>query len=157
MKRHPALHDLARDHHHALVHSLNIKKAETIEDLKKAALALVRLWRDDLVFHFREEEEVLLPLLSRHQSPSENTDVRCMLDDHAFLRDGLRRLERALASEQEFAELARELGRRLEQHARLEDRIVFGYVESLLTDVELDELAELSARFRRDLGRPMGA
>jgi hemerythrin-like domain-containing protein len=156
MKRHPALHDLARDHHHALVHSLGIKRAETPEQLSEAAHALVQLWHEDLIFHFREEEEVLLPLISRHEPPTENSDIRRMLDDHAFLRDGLRRLEKATASDEEFTDLARELGLRLEEHARLEDRIVFGYVESLLSDAELDELGELSAEFRRKLDRPMG-
>lgn len=149
MKRHPALHDLARDHHHALVHSLNIKRAETAEQLREAAVALVKLWNDDLIFHFREEEEVLLPVISRHGSPTDNADIRRMLDDHAYLRDGLRRLEKAIVSGQDLADLVRDLGQRLESHARLEDRTIFGWIESLLTDIELDELAGLSAEFRR--------
>jgi iron-sulfur cluster repair protein YtfE (RIC family) len=156
MKRHPALHDLARDHFHALVCAQRIRKATTDDELKEAAMALIKLWREDLVYHFREEEEVLLPVLSRHFSPSDDPDIRRMLDDHARLRDGFRRLCQEVDGDLDCMKLLKELGEQLEAHARLEDRIVFGRLESLLTESELQEVARLSAEFRDLWGRPTG-
>jgi predicted enzyme related to lactoylglutathione lyase len=156
MKRHAALADLARDHFHALSCAQRIRKAQTGPEKLAAAGALVKLWNEDLIHHFREEEEVLLPLLSRHGSPTDHPDVRRMLDDHAFLRDGLRRLEAGLLAAEDCRELAELLGARLEEHARLEDRIIFGHLEQCLSEVELAELGRLSQQFRARWARPTG-
>lgn len=156
MKRHPALTDLARDHFHALRCSQRIRKATTDEEIQSAAEALAALWRDDLIHHFREEEEVLLPILSRHINPSDNIDIRRMLDDHAFLRDGLRRLDKDLQTRHLDLSQLKILGERLEQHARLEDRIIFTLCEQMLTEGELEEIASLSHHFRTQWHRPLG-
>lgn len=156
MKRHAALADLARDHFHALVCAQNIRKAQTPQELAQAGAEMVKLWNEDLIDHFQEEEEVLLPVLSRYGPPSENPDVRQMLDDHAFLRDGLRRLEAGLAARRDCRELTLQLGRRLDQHARLEDRVIFGFLESTLSDEDLADVARLSRTFREQRSRPLG-
>lgn len=156
MKRHAALQDLARDHFHALVCTQQILKAETAEQLESAARALVELWRNDLVYHFREEEEVLLPVLSRHMALSEDEDILTMLEQHARLRDGMRELERRLDGKEEYGDFVRSLGIKLHDHARLEDRVIFGRLETLFTDKDLDDVARLSVRFREQWGRPIG-
>lgn len=157
MKRHPALTDLARDHFHALRCALFIRKAETDQELQTAARELSGLWKDDLIHHFREEEEVLLPILSRRVGLAGNTEVQTMLEDHAYLRDGLRRFcARLEAGELDVSQL-RELGGRLDRHARLEDRIVFTLCEERLTCEDLDEVAALSLEFRTQWQRPIGA
>ena len=156
MKRHAALTDLARDHFDALFCAQRIRKAETPEKLREAGNALVALWNDALIFHFREEEDVLLPIVARYGPPCEHPDIRRMLDDHAFLRDGLRRLEKALQSAEDCRELILVLGARLEEHARLEDRIVFGYLEERLSEEDLAEVGQLSHEFRTRWNRPLG-
>lgn len=156
MKRHPALTDLARDHFHALACSQTIRKARDPEELRRAGEALVKLWNDDLIHHFREEEEVLLPILSRHGPLLRDERLRQMVEDHAVLRDGCRRLRSRLAGDIDSGELIRELGARLEAHARLEDREIFGLLEATLSDEELTEVANLSQQFRTSHSRPVG-
>lgn len=156
MKRHAALQDLARDHFHALVCAQKIRKAESETEISEAAQNLFELWRDDLIYHFREEEEVLIPILSRHISPTEDEDVRKMLDQHAFLRDGIRRLKQIVEVGQDFTEQLKSLGVLLHDHARLEDRIIFGRLESLFTDEDLADVARLSQEYRETWGRPLG-
>lgn len=156
MKRHEALQDLARDHFHALVCAQKIRKAETAEQLREATNSLIRLWKDDLIYHFREEEEVLLPVLSRHINPSDDPDIRVMLDQHARLRAGMRKLEISVEENEEYEQLARNLGQLLNDHARLEDRIIFGRLESLFTDQDLRDVADWSREARKAWGRPVG-
>lgn len=156
MKRHAALRDLARDHFHALVCAQALRKAVTAEETEEAARALVHLWNEDLIYHFREEEEVLLPILSRYGPPSEDPDVRRMLDDHALLRDGLRSLEMLLTSGGDYESLAIDLGQALEAHARLEDRMIFGRMEECLSEADLEEVAKLSREYRERWHRPTG-
>ena len=148
MKRHEALQDLARDHFHALVCAQKIRKAETAAEFRDATDALLRLWRDDLIYHFREEEEVLLPVLSRHINPSDDPDVRLMLDQHAQLRAGMRKLEAMVEKGEPYKRLATSMGQLLNDHARLEDRIIFVRLESLFTEQDLQDVADWSREAR---------
>lgn len=156
MKRHEALQDLARDHFHALACAQKIRKAETAEQLEAASNALLKLWKDDLVYHFREEEEVLLPVLSRHISPTEDPDVRLMLDQHARLRAGMKKLQDLVEQDETDEEFVRSLGQLLNDHARLEDRIIFGRLESLFSEKDLQDVADWSREARQSWGRPIG-
>lgn len=156
MKRHQALQDLARDHFHALVCAHKIRKAETTEKLREASQALINLWQEDLIYHFREEEEVLIPVLSRHIRPSEDPDVRLMLDQHAQLRNQMRLLLNLWERGEEYEDLVRTVGELLHDHARLEDRIIFGRLESLFTQQDLKDVADWSLALRKEWGRPVG-
>lgn len=142
MQRHPALHDLSRDHFFALRCARDIRVACEGGDpaqIAEAARALAHLWEADLRQHFREEEEVLLPLLSRHGSIMDHPAVQRMLDDHAWLRDRLNPLDPTRLAE---------IGARLHEHARLEEREVFPMLERVLTEGDLAECARRSAMFR---------
>jgi hypothetical protein len=65
MKRSSALAPASRDHHHALVVAVQLRRVTpyTAEQARDAFLAY---WREDGHEHFREEEEVLLPAYGRH-------------------------------------------------------------------------------------------
>ena len=156
MKRHAALADLARDHFQALRCAQIIGKARSQSEMIKAAGTLLELWRDELIYHFREEEEALLPILSRCGPLMENAYALRMLGDHAYLRDGLRRLQARLDNDEDFSGLLRELGIRLQEHARFEDREMFGYLEETLSEEELREVAAISHQLRALWGRPVG-
>lgn len=150
MKRHQALQDLSRDHMFALrvAHHIDqaVRRIENGPSLDEATSELIEAWPDDLRWHFREEEEILLPLIARHQPPTELPEVRVMLDDHAFLRDAI---ERLLLMDAPDAEFVGELGRRLHDHIRHEERVLYPVIEKLLDPSELDELEAASAAFRR--------
>lgn len=150
MQRHPALHDLSRDHFFALQCAREIRLACESGDphrVAEAGRALAHLWEADLAHHFREEEEVLLPLLARHGPLTERPEIRRMLDDHAWFRD------RLSGPPPDRLGLA-EIGQRLHDHARLEEREIFPMVERVLTEADLDDCARRSAQFRLRLRGP---
>ena len=74
-----------------------------------------------------------------------------MLDDHAWIRDRIRELKRRFEAEEEVAGLLGEVGRRLHDHARLEERVIFEHMQDLFSDDELAEVAERSRAFRLEM------
>lgn len=164
MKRHPSLEDLSRDHFHALAQSQEIRKTvegETDADpLNQVARQFLAFWHEDALAHFREEEEVLLPIYARHVLPSQDDHVRRMLDDHAWFRDVVFELERQVREGGEYRALLAEVGQRLAEHARLEEREIFERMQAVMTDQDLADVAERSVAFRKRwrraeaIGRP---
>ena len=153
MKRHAALQDLSRDHLFALRLAHRIYQAERgfhgAPTLQEAGRALVASYEEDLIWHFREEEEVLLPVLARHFPITSREEVRCMLDDHAWLRDALARMGRAGEKDVLDEDLVVAAGKRLHDHVRLEERRLFVLMQELLDDDELEEIRSGSEAFRR--------
>jgi len=154
VKRHVSLHDLSRDHLLALVHARALRRAAAGEPdagtVEEAARAFVVPWHEDVLHHFREEEEVLLPILARHEPPTASEDVRRLLDDHAWLREAAADLEERLGrgAAGDVRDLAARIGERLDAHARLEERQVFPRLEALFTPLDLEDLARRSLAFR---------
>lgn len=150
MKRHEALQDLSRDHFFALRCALEIRQGAEAggAGLQKAADSVLELWEADLQHHFREEEELLLPLLGRHGAVTGHPEVCQMLDDHAWLRDRIREVDRLRQGGADFGPLLEEVGRRLHDHARFEEREVFPLLERTLTDEELAEFLQASLESR---------
>ena len=152
MKRHKSLHPLSEHHHHALVQALNIRRAEeapVVERsaaLEKAGHTLLQHWKVAGRKHFREEEEILLPALSRHIELNEDSTVMRMLAQHAMIRAGMEQLEILLSSKQTVDTEVIAIGKLLHDHVRLEEDELFPYIEAELTK---DELLALSQKFTR--------
>lgn len=137
MKRDPALTDLSRDHHQALFRAMRMKRAteDDIDDVRDDVLAF---WSDHGAQHFRIEEEILLPAFATRSDPRSEAVVTVLVD-HVWIRERMNRLaqdELGLAG-------VRELGARLEQHVRHEERVLFPLIEEAL---ERDALATLARR-----------
>lgn len=152
MKRHPALQDLSRDHYQALVLCQRAEKAlageEDAPTIEEAAGLVVDRWEDELREHFREEEDVLLPILSRHRPVTSIDPVPRMLDDHAWFRDRLPRLAEALEAGDDVADLLEEVVHRLRDHARMEEDQLFQRAQELLPEADLEDLGERSRAYR---------
>jgi hemerythrin-like domain-containing protein len=144
MKRDPTLAGLSRDHQHGLAVALQLKRA-TAETAPAAEAAFVSYWEDEGQTHFRVEEEVLLPRASRHVPPAHDAVVRVLVE-HVDIRR--RAAELALTPLAELDEL-HELGDRLHQHIRHEERVLFPLIEQAVTTEELAELAEALERAER--------
>jgi len=157
LSRHASLHPLSHDHHHALVlarrlYQIGSEKGADPDDpnaLAELAQRLLVAWTEDLEPHFREEEDVLLPLYARHKKPSEDPAVLQMLDDHAWFRDRIHRLREAAEEGAPLASPLKEFGERLRDHVRHEERQVFERIQDALAESELEELARRSAAYRR--------
>jgi len=134
-KRDPALVELSRDHHQALVQALRLKRAGS-GDRTKVTDDFLEFWNGHGRRHFAIEEELLLPAMARYCDATDEAIVR-VLTDHVEIRRRTRDLERG-----EDVEPSRlnELGELLDAHVRFEERVLFERIQELLPS---DELASL--------------
>lgn len=155
MKRHESLHPLSQHHHHALVQSLEMRRAQQLPPgereaaLRRVAQKFLRFWEKAGKTHFREEEEILLPAYARHVPLEQDVDVVRMLADHAFIRALVEDLRAALDSKQPVENPLSALAHRLHDHVRLEENHIFPRIEQTLTEDELRALAPHLTRLHR--------
>jgi hemerythrin-like domain-containing protein len=137
MKRDEALAPLSRDHHQALARALKLKRADE-SSAAEALRDMIEFFDAHGALHFRVEEEVLLPGYVRDAGadPNDERIVR-VLTDHVWIRARISALREAGAPS--AAEL-RELGQRLDDHVRHEERMLFPAIEQALS---ADQLAAL--------------
>lgn len=130
MRRSAALAALSRDHHHALDAALRLRRAEP-ETLAQAVDHFRRFFESRGAHHFDVEERVLLPAL-----PADDLEwgplSRRVLDEHADLR--------ARGARVGDVDAARELGQRLNDHVRFEERELFVVLEQRLGAEGLERL-----------------
>lgn len=141
LKRHAALAELSRDHHHALVVAQRLRRA----DRAGAADARERFlgyWESEGRKHFREEEEVLLPACAGHLDPDQPLIAR-VLTDHVRIRHLAGEIA---ANDVPPVALLHEVGSQLERHVRREERELFPLIEQAMPDSELRRLVGLLAR-----------
>lgn len=124
MKRHPALVPLSHDHQHALVQARRLRRQGTA-----AAKDFLRFFESETTRHFREEEELVFPLLYRE----EPEQLRQVLLQHQRLRVLARRLR-------DGEDVALELGELLEAHIRLEERDLFELIQRVVPEEQLDAI-----------------
>ena len=153
MKRHPSLVPLSHDHHHALVEARRLRRAAEADAAEREAAAdrFLRFFSAESIRHFRDEEELVFPLLAGADGRALELLTRALLEHqraHALVR--------RLAAGPD-ADVMRELGALLEGHVRLEERDLFPLIEETLPD-ELDLAASRAAAEPRavDLLRPAG-
>jgi hypothetical protein len=134
VKRHPALVPLSHDHHHGLVQAKRLRAGVHAGDARTAARSFLRFFAQETVEHFREEEELLFPLLADLEEAREPL-VRVLLE-HQRLHALAGRLAAQVEAGAPAAELMAELGELLEAHIRYEERQLFPLIERLLPDLE---------------------
>ena len=141
MKRHPALAELSREHHHELSLARGLRRAASApaEQRLEAAAAYVEQFFGPTADHFRREEEVVFPLYAAYAGPTPLVDR--VLREHMEL-NGLARELRAqvTAGEVEPATLEA-LGTLLHDHVRLEERVLFEEIQRVVPSAELEALA----------------
>jgi hemerythrin HHE cation binding domain-containing protein len=132
MKRSPALHDLSRDHHHALDVARRLRRAGPV-DLADALASLGEFWSPQGERHFALEEDILLGAV-----PADDAEWAAAADrvrtEHADLR--------ARIATVAGLDAAHDLGRRLHDHVRFEERTLFPALERRLGEAELERLGE---------------
>ncbi len=138
MRRHPTLQDLSRDHHHGLVQSRRLKRTSA-KDAASVAQRFLDFWQRELIRHFREEEEVLLPYYAHHVA-ADDSDIVRTLTDHVTIRRMVFDAGARVKSGGSVKDLLNELGQFLEAHIRFEERVLFPKVEAALTVEEMTAL-----------------
>jgi hemerythrin-like domain-containing protein len=134
VKRHPALIPLSRDHHQVLVIAQRLRRA-TAESATETAQAFLSHWKEER-WHFRLEEELLLPAYAAEGEPDHPAIIR-MLCDHMLIRR-----DAARVADSPSLELLHDLGALLASHVRLEEQEIFPLIEATLPESDLQELGE---------------
>jgi iron-sulfur cluster repair protein YtfE (RIC family) len=125
MKRSAALLELSRDHQHGLVVALKLKRADEAT-ASAACEAFLAFWESEGREHFRAEEEILLPAFARHHDVADERVVRVLVDHVEIRRDAA---DLAADPGARPADL-HELGARLHDHIRHEERVLFPLIEA---------------------------
>ncbi|HEY7545491.1 MAG TPA: hemerythrin domain-containing protein [Blastocatellia bacterium] len=134
MKRHKSLYPLSWDHHHALVEARHLRMAE---DIREAAERFIEFWQRSLQNHFREEEEILLPLFARF-TRSDRAEIVETLSQHTAIRRRIDELTDRLRSGAVIDQASlKEMAASLDQHIRFEENELFPAIESTVPEEEL--------------------
>jgi hemerythrin-like domain-containing protein len=149
MKRDDALAPLSRDHHQALYQAVQLKRADEAGAVA-AVRAMVEFFDGHGALHFRVEEDVLLPAYVRDggADPSDEAIVR-VLTDHVWIRARIASLRGAGDLPLEDV---RELGERLDDHVRHEERVLFPAIEAALSAEQLSALGRAVTAAERTPG-----
>jgi hemerythrin-like domain-containing protein len=146
MKRAPELRDLSDHHHRGLVQARRLKRAATGDEAnmpEETAEAFLEFWQEGTTTHFREEEEVLLPVLARYREDLLGREpVVEMLLQHARIRGLVIGLSDEVKGGSVRLETLGSIGELLESHIRLEEREVFSTIEEALPEEALREVAD---------------
>ena len=129
--RHPSLILLSHDHHHGLALALRCRKQALgqlkpmgVKGLKERAGEFREFFANQLVPHFRAEEEVLFPQM-RALVPGSEAIIEQLICDHQQIRAAIPQLERDVG----LGKLVFDLGDLLERHIRKEERELFPLFE----------------------------
>ena len=129
MARHPALVPLSHDHHHGLVIARRMARAHAPDERAEAAAAFAEFLDGEGGEHFREEEELLFPLVSAAAGEP------CALVDRALVEHGRLRAAavrlRRMGAEVDPDDLAAAAAL-FEAHIRCEERELFPLAERIV-------------------------
>jgi hemerythrin-like domain-containing protein len=134
-RRHDSLLPLTHDHHHALRNARMLRLAAERDPAARveAVEGFVRFFRTEAVGHFREEEEVIFPLVALNER-APNAGMERVLKEHVTMHALVRELEeRAKAGDAE-GETMLALAQLLQAHVRFEEDELFPAIEKLATD-----------------------
>jgi quercetin dioxygenase-like cupin family protein len=138
VRRHRALAPLSHDHHHSLVEARRLRRAANGPGADAAARAFLRFFAAEGIRHFREEEELLFPLVADRPEAREPV-VRALLE-HQRLHALAAQLAPQAHAGRPSPELMSELGERLDEHVRYEERELFPLIERLVDEATLELL-----------------
>lgn len=132
IKRHETLKPLSRDHHHGLLLCWKLRTGlqKNVDPARMMAYCQ-RFHAEHLVPHFGLEEEAIFPILG-----NEHELVKRALAEH-------RRLTRLFTGSDDPMSLVSQIEEELEAHIRFEERVLFGAIEAVASEEELDRIEEI--------------
>jgi iron-sulfur cluster repair protein YtfE (RIC family) len=151
--RHPSLVPLSHDHHHGLALALRCRKQALgqIKPIGAAGLAerakeFSDFYRQNLVAHFRAEEDTLFPWMQANIAESAP-----IIDELMRQHEDIRQFATRIDAGQGLAKLIFDIGDLLERHIRKEERELFPLFEA---QVAPDDAEQLGAKIKRTLEHP---
>ena len=153
-KRHPSLIPLSHDHHHGLVLAFRLREGlprnrKPSDSPQEQAEDAVRFFRDNLVPHFRAEEEALFPAM-RACAPQAAVLLDTLMTEHAEMRFYIEQLSQVPHDAATLSPLLKAFGNLLERHIRHEERELFPLYEAHISETDT---ARIGADILRLTGR----
>jgi iron-sulfur cluster repair protein YtfE (RIC family) len=147
MKRHKALQSLSQEHHHGLILSQLIKIGSPKFKGLPATIAgkklhTIKFFEENLITHFKKEEEVLFPLLR-----AKSTDIENLVNELASQHKEIHSLFEKLKISVKFENELDAIGKLLEVHIRKEERELFQMTQEILS---ADELIKLESELGKE-------
>ena len=142
MERQPSLEGFREAHHRVLEQARRFTAAvpENEVALANTARSFLASWQGDASILFRKEVEVLLPVLARYRGNLAEKPIARMLTQHASIRGLVMELSDEAVRGEVRRETLRSLGAQLEDHIRLEERVVFPLIEEILPGDAFEEV-----------------
>jgi hemerythrin-like domain-containing protein len=143
MKRHKSLHPLSHDHHHALVQARKLRNASSdasLPSIRQTASDFIAFWNSSLQAHFRQEEQILLPMLLKYTSADRRESIETLRQHDEIQRTVRELCEEIEAGKEPDAEKLVQVGRLLDEHIRYEERQLFAAIEQEVPEEELWEM-----------------
>lgn len=127
VKRNENLVVLSHEHHHGLIFCSRLKKAKQPDDeiLKRY---VTDFWVNHLVAHFVSEEKLLLPLMWDNEITAQ------FLSDHIQIEELIQSI---MGNNKNVKEEALNLAKLINDHIRFEERIMFPWLQEVLSPIEL--------------------
>lgn len=135
IERHEALAPFSRDHYIGLVQAQRLKKAADAGDVarRKAVAEFMDAWDAQIDAHFADEERLLANL-------AEKGDGQRLLAEHRQLRELVAQARELRHQADPAADMVRQIGEKLEQHIRWEERELFVRLQDQLSQSQLATL-----------------
>lgn len=142
MKRHEALKPLSREHHPALVQAKRLRDFRgTTKQVLELSQDFLQFWDMEIAQHFRDEEELLLPLMAQ-RAGDDSEEILETVAQHVKLRRAILELRRCVeAGKTPQITALNALGDALKSHVRFEEDKLFPAAEAHFVEADLDYLA----------------
>jgi hemerythrin-like domain-containing protein len=155
-KRHSSLIPLSHDHHHGLVLAFRLREGlpgnrKSSDSPQEQAEDAVRFFHDNLVAHFRAEEEALFPAI-RTCVPHAATLLDTLTAEHSEMRARVENLAQASPDESTLQTKLKAFGNLLERHIRREERELFPLYEANIPEAEATGIGAEIARLTKRQG-----
>lgn len=144
LQRDESLQPFSRDHFMGLKAANELTKAAGGDDAGRisAAAYFRQCWDAEIADHFREEEQLLIPLMLERE-------IKQMLREHGSIRDLVATDLRRIADQPPAASWCAALGRELRDHIRWEERVLFGAIQDRATPGQLDAVGKATAEIEK--------
>jgi hypothetical protein len=157
LKRHAALIPLSRDHHFALMHALDLRRAAEAplragRGATSVAEGFLAYFQEELIGHLADEEESLLPLTAA-VCPRE---AERLMAEHEDLRERVAVLRQELQDGIDPRRTMKAIGDVLHDHVRFEERLFFERLQEGLSADQLEAVGKSIDAHRAARGRRPG-
>ena len=133
IKRNEHILQLSRDHHFTLLFSWKlVQGVKNRIDFERIKKYVEYFWHNDMQAHFREEEEILFPHVKGDQ-------IEKAALDHEQIKEQVYKVLSEDDQEQVYKYLT-SLADAIITHVRYEERVLFPYLEQVLTGTQLEDI-----------------